>query len=78
MLFYALSSFAKDFSHNGSADTGDVDLLKSHLVLLRSVALPEIDAVRANDASVWQDENIVFRAVAAPAGKAVFKARFHI
>jgi hypothetical protein len=71
-------SFAKDFSHNESADTGDVDLLKCHLVLLRSVALPEFCAVHANDASVWQDENIIFRAVATPATKADFPTRLHL
>jgi hypothetical protein len=31
----------------------------------------------ANDASVSQDEDIIFETVAAPAEKAVAKARFH-
>jgi hypothetical protein len=70
-------SFAKNFSHKGTGDAGDVGLLKSRLVLFRSVALPEFDAIRANDTSVSQDEKIVFRTVAARAEEAVLKARFH-
>jgi hypothetical protein len=47
-------------------------------VLLRSVALPEFGASHANDASVSQHVNIVFRTVAAFAAKADFPARFHL
>src|ERR1035437_1402780 len=46
-------------------------------VLLLSVTLPEINTIPANDASIPQDEHIVFEKVAARAEKAVFKARFH-
>jgi hypothetical protein len=46
-------------------------------VLSRSVALPEFDAVRTKDASVSQDENIIFETVAATAEEAALKAWFH-
>jgi hypothetical protein len=46
-------------------------------VLSLSVALPEIDAIPANDASILQDEHIVFEKVTASAKKAVVEARFH-
>src|ERR1035441_9643466 len=46
-------------------------------VLSLSVALPEIDTIPANDASVSEDEQIVLQSVTASAEEAVFKARFH-
>jgi hypothetical protein len=46
-------------------------------VLSLSVALPEIDTIPANDASVSEDEDIVLEKVTASAEEAILKARFH-
>jgi hypothetical protein len=61
---HVVCNFCVVACHNGS-------------VLSLSVALPEIDTIPANDASVSQDEDIIFETVATPAEKAIFKARFH-
>jgi hypothetical protein len=61
---HVVCNFCVVVCHNGS-------------VLFRLVALPEVHAMPANDASVSQDEDIIFETVAAPAEKAVAKARFH-
>lgn len=63
MLLHVVCNLCVVACHNGS-------------VLFLSIALPEIDAIPANDASVSQDEDIVFEKVAARAEKAVFNARF--
>src|ERR1019366_5747764 len=62
LLLHVLRSFRVVSCHNGS-------------VLFLSVALPEVQAIPADDASIAQYEDIVLRAVATPAEKAVFNAR---
>ena len=63
LLLHVLRSFRVVSCHNVS-------------VLFLSVALPEVQAIPADDASIAQYEDIVLRAVATPAEKAVFNARF--
>src|ERR1019366_10810927 len=73
LLLHVVCSFCVVSCHNAlSSKPARSRLSKSRLVLFRLVALPEIDAIRANNASVSQDENIIFETVAAPAAKAVF------
>jgi len=64
LLLHVLRSFRVVSCHNGS-------------VLPLSVALPEFDAVRANDASVSQNEDIILRTVATFAVKDDSLVQFH-
>lgn len=46
-------------------------------VLLPAVALPEVNAIPANDTAVWQYEDIIFRTVTTPAMKTPWHPHFH-